>query len=59
MKKKYTSPTVVQVKLDPEQAILGSCAVGETDTSGGNPIGECRAGCKQTGSGGGDNAATS
>lgn len=59
MKKKYTSPSVIKVKLDPEQAILGACSSGTTNTSGGNPTGTCRSDCKQSGSGGGDDATTS
>ena len=30
-KKKYTKPTIVKVKLSPEQAVLGICSASVTD----------------------------
>jgi len=56
-KKTYVSPQVTRVKLEPTQAVLSQCSVGETNLSNSNPAGECKAGkCKQASHGGGPTA---
>ena len=49
MKKKYTRPTVVKVKLSHEQAVLGTCSSGASGLiEDGNTAGQCRSDiCKQ------------
>jgi len=60
-KKKYTKPTVINVELNHEQAVLGTCSSGITGLkTGGLP--ECSitaGGCKQYTATKGDSAATS
>jgi hypothetical protein len=62
-KKNYTKPSIVKVKLDHKQAVLGTCSsTSPTGTSDGNTTsGYCKAhGCKQqTASGGIDSGASS
>lgn len=64
MKKEYTKPTVVKVKLNHEQAVLGVCSSTAADTSSATPSGACRGSetghpyCKQS-SKAGNSAATS
>jgi hypothetical protein len=62
MKKKYTKPNIAKVKLNPEQAVLGTCSSDSGSMSDSNPSGYCKAhgGCKQrTNSGGTDSGASS
>ena len=61
MKKKYTKPSIAKVKLNPEQAVLGTCSSTALNISDSNASGFCKGrGCKQqTRSGGTDSGATS
>ncbi len=61
-KRAYVSPQVTRVKLDPTQAVLSQCSLGETSLSNSNPSGSCKGhgACKAIDPGhGGDTAATS
>ena len=60
-KKAYVSPQVIRVKLEPTQAVLSQCSVGESDLKNINPAVTCEGGtkpCKQASHGSGT-AATS
>jgi len=47
-KKAYVSPQVMRVKLEPTQAVLSHCEVGQSNVSQADPTGFCDAGhaCK-------------
>ena len=40
-KKAYVSPQVIRVKLEPSQAVLSQCSVGETALADSDPTGVC------------------
>ena len=57
MKKKYTRPTVVKVKLSHEQAVLGTCSSGVTSLKTAGTLCSRAPACKTYTKG--DSAATS
>jgi len=60
MKKNYTKPGVVKVKLSIEQAVLGTCSSDGISLLDGSPSNGCAAGgCKQKAHGGINSAGSS
>jgi hypothetical protein len=61
MKKKYTRPSVFKVRLNPEQAVLGTCQAGAISIWKGVVGGDCAVhhDCRQDRAGHGDSSATS
>jgi len=60
-KKPYLPPEVYRVRLDAEQAVLGTCSSFNADAKDSDPLGAAclDGGCKQKSHGGGDSAASS
>jgi len=59
-KKPYLRPQVYRVRLDAEQAVLGTCSQFNTGAADGNPGGVCvDGGCKAKNHGGNDAGASS
>lgn len=61
MKRPYTTPEVIKVPLNPEQAVLATCSVGATTVWKNIPLGWCssRHNCKIDRIGHGDQSGNS
>ncbi|MBI4482410.1 MAG: hypothetical protein HY652_05915 [Acidobacteria bacterium] len=46
MRKKYRTPQVTEVELNPQQAVLASCKAGTNNNKSNDPTGFCSNACK-------------